>query len=306
MTVSSRDLSALDAASRVLASPLAAPDSAAWRREAARLVRTLIGADHAVFGLAGDAEPYVLDGLDAAQWAPYAAHVTPDPVSWRTADPVVDLWLTAHQAAGGGAFDEAVMARALAPHGVRLAHSDLLGAVAHPNRIYGLRGMTAVATGPGGIVGGGIQITSERPVGSDAAAVVLLSALVASFQAGLAAWGRLDAHRASLAAALDRLPEATAAFDADGRERHRNRAFVALLDAEPERRRVEAALVAAVRRLRPFAFARRGEAAPLLPALPVVGTVRGRYALAGTAVAEGALGAWGGLLVTVTAAPVAA
>ena len=304
-------LARLDAASRALASPLAAPDAHAWRAGAARAVRLAVGADHAVFGLTDAADPYVLDGLDAAQWAPYAAHVTPrpaapdDPASWRTADPVVDHWLAAHQHAGGGAFDETVMARALAPHGLRLAQSDLIVAVAHPNRMYALRGMTAAAGTVSGTVGGGVQLSSERPGGGSADDLLHLRVLVPALRAGLEAHVRFAAHRASLAAALDALPEATAAFDADGRERYRNRALVAMLGAEPEALHVEAALVAAVRRLRPFAFARRGEGTSGLPPLPAVGTARAAYTLAGTAVPEGALGAWGGIVVTLTARPVA-
>lgn len=284
-------LASLETAARVLLSPLAAPDPDAWRTEVAGTVRQLLGADHAVFGVAGLDRPYVCDGIDEATWGRYAAYVTPGADGWGADDPVVGLWLRAHQAAGGGVFDEAVMDAALRPYGLALRDSDLLNAVAWPNGMFGMRGLTAAA--------GGLQLTYDRPPPTDDLALAHLGALLPSFRAGLDALARLGGHRAALAAELDALSDPAAAFDADGRPLHRNTALVRALDADPGRGLVEGALFRTALRLRQFGFARRHEPAGTVPAPLSVDTARGRWTLQGTFVADGALGPHAGFLVLV-------
>jgi PAS domain-containing protein len=295
--VSPSDLALLEAASRTLLAPLAAPDPDAWRQEAARLVRLAVGADHAVFGISDQAQPYVLDGIDAATWERYAAYVTPNPDTWSTDDPVVDAWLRAHQASGGGAFDESTIEASLRPQGLTLHHSDLLNGVAWPNGMYGIRGITASA----GTAGAGLQLMYERPgqsVGGDGLAV--LHALLPAFRAGLDALSRLSGFRY----ALDAVAEPLVALDPDGRELHRNPALVRLLSADPERMAVEAALATLGRDLRRLAFPRRREAAgPLGPMQRRAGTAAGAYTLSASIAPAGALGPTETALVSASFAP---
>ncbi|PAP75054.1 helix-turn-helix transcriptional regulator [Rubrivirga marina] len=123
--------------------------------------------------------------------------------------------------------------------------------------------------------------------------VPLLRVLAPALTAGLDALGRLAAHRRS----LDVVQDPLAAFDADGREAHRNPALVAALAADPERERVEGALRLVARALAPLAFKATG-AAPT-PVVREVQTACGRYTLRGVLVAPGAFGGTDAFLVTV-------
>ncbi len=292
----------LEAATRVLLSPLVAPSVDAWRRETVRAARELMQAEHSMFAYATEAHRHLSESDDDPVSVAYDRLVATGAGQFiSSADPLSDHWLREHRANGMGAFVQADIDVYFHDRGFGLRDSPVYTEVITANGFHDLQGLVVNTGG----VDAAIQFANTRP-GRDItgeAARPLLNALVPSLRAGLDAHARLGAHRAGLAAALDALPDATAAFDADGRERHRNRALVALLDADPDRLAVEHALVAGVRRLRPLLFARRADAgAPTgvaWPALPAATTARARYRLAPTAVSEGALGVWGGLLVRV-------
>ena len=286
------DLSRLEAASRVLLSPLTTPTVEDWQAEVARTTRAVFSADHAVFGITG--RPHVLDGIEAGTWGCYAEYVTQTQSAWGTQDPVVGRWLRAHHTGGGGAFDETTIDLTLHPHGLALRDSELMNGIAWPNRMYGMCGFTAtVGTGEAGL-----QFTYEHPAAtrSDGVDLPLLRALLPSFRAGLDALVRFDGQRV----ALDAVAEPVAVFDADGRELCRNAALVLLLGVEPERERIGFELRVLSRSLRGLAFRRRRD--PIeLPAGPErrVATARGVYVLRGILLAPGAFAAAGALMVSV-------
>lgn len=290
--LTTNDFARFEAASRVLLSPLAAPTVADWQAEVASTTRAVFGADHAVFGITG--QPHVLDGIDAGTWGCYAEYVTQSQSAWGAQDPVVDRWLRAHHASGGGAFDEALIDSALRPLGLALCDSELMNGVAWPNRMYGLRGVTAAA----GTGEAGLQFTYERPCAARSEGVDLpwLRALLPSFRAGLDALVRFDGQRA----ALDAVAEPLAVFDADGRELHRNAALVRLFDGETERERVGLELRLLIGSLRGLAFRRRGEdGGPPPGAERRVATARGAYTFRGALLPPGAFAADGALMVSV-------
>ncbi len=289
VSLTTADLSRLEEASRVLLSPLAAPDFDAWRAEAARCVRRLLGADHAVFGITGEARPYVLDGLDAGTWQRYADYITHTQMTWGTRDAVVDCWLRAHHAAGGGAFSEHTIEAALRPHGLALRTSELMNGVAWPNGMHSLCGVTATV----GAAQAGLQVTYSRPGAADEAAnLALLRVLLPAFRTGLDAWNRFGAQRTT----LDVMDEALVVFSRAGAEVHRNPALERLLGRDPHRAAVEARLAALGRDVR------RGGPALTLPPAVQVETARGAYTLRASLLPAGSFGPDAAVLVSVQVA----
>jgi DNA-binding CsgD family transcriptional regulator len=129
-------------------------------------------------------------------------------------------------------------------------------------------------------------------------AVGLLRTLAPAFRSGLDAIGRLGAHRA----VLDAVAEPLVAFDADGRQLHRNDALVRLLGVEPERAVVEGTLARFAHDLCRLAFPlQRHGASRLIPMERAVRTARGRYVLRAAIVPPGAFGPDETALITVIA-----
>jgi DNA-binding NarL/FixJ family response regulator len=121
----------------------------------------------------------------------------------------------------------------------------------------------------------------------------LLRLLLPAFQAGIATYMRLAAHRAQLTSWLDAARDGLALFDADGRPLHRNPALNAMLAAEPERARIVHALSAAGSRA--AALTRRDPTAPRIaatnhasvtPLFRELRTAAGQYRLAATHLAS--------------------
>jgi hypothetical protein len=278
------DLVRFEVASRTLLSPLAAPTMDDWRAEVARAVRALFRADHAVFGITDQPRPYVCDGIDETTWGYYAAYITQTRSAWGTRDPVLDRWLHAHQATGGGAFDEPKIDAVLRPHNLALRDSELMNGVAWPNRMYGIRGITVAHT----TRQAGLQVTYERrsAARSDGTDLPLLSALMPSFRSGLDALDRLCPP----CDALDAITEPLVAFTPDARELHRNTALTRLRGTEPERARIEFELTSLARALRSFTFPLQGEGGELPPAAErTPRTSGGRYVLRGSVLVIGIL-----------------
>ena len=294
LTLTLDDLVRLEAASRVLLSPLAAPDPAAWRREAIRAMCGLFGADAGLFFLPGGADVIVAEGFDdagLARWRHYAERAveavpeSPDAAvaaftrNRRARQAEVIDTAVVHALVGGRAawerssfYNEVERALGLhTPHGLQVLRPDGTDATC----VVYLAGADAAPFG-------------------DAGAAVLRTVLPA-YRAGLDALGRLHAQRA----AFDAVDGAVAVFDAAGAERYRNAALGALLAADPERDRLAAEVGRLGRALRPLAFPLRGTTAAPALAERTVRTDRGAYVLRGALLPPGAFGETDALLVTV-------
>ncbi|HEX8387335.1 MAG TPA: hypothetical protein VF576_14175, partial [Rubricoccaceae bacterium] len=230
------DFTRLEAASRAFLSPLASADVDAWRTEVVRVVRPLLGADHAMFSLSNQPRVFVGEGLDTSFYARFVEFVDVQTGAFRTDDPVSDIWFDRHRAAGHGVYTVDQIEHDLRPHGLSLRASPFVHEIYAPSGRYGIRGFTAAV----GAAEAALEVTYARPGAGppDSMARPLLGALLPSFRAGLDALVRLDAYRH----ALDTVAEPLVALDPDGRELHRNRALVRLLADDPEVPTIEAAL----------------------------------------------------------------
>ncbi len=298
LSLTSDRLLQLEEASRVLLSPLLATDTDAWRTEVMRVTRRLMGADHAMFAHSGMERSHLGETPDDPVAAAYERLIATSAGEFENrVDPMSSVWMRRFRARGFGVLVEAEIQREMEAEGYRWQDSATMREVMWGNGLYSLRGFV----GRHGRTEGALQFTNLKP-GLDGAgeeARPLLGALYPSFLAGLDALGRLAAHRAALEA-FDAVADGLVVLDADGRERYRNRALLALIDADPERGLVEGALWQLGRDLRRLAFPRRTEAGPALaPMQRTVATARARYTLSATLVASGAFGVTDSALVTV-------
>ena len=284
--LSSAALARLEAASRVLVGPLAAPDVDAWRAQALVALGEALGAEGGTFHFPGripatramdDAHIRLLDAFVSPPWQ--RTGLSPDPVISGFHDMLVargvEVWNMHsgdHLIGGTGeAWKTAFYHEVLRPVGAGDDHALFVPS----------------PTGSAMLSVHGF-VRAPEP----AEHLPALRLLFPAFRAGLDALARLGAQRA----ALDAVAEPLASFDADGREAYRNRALVAALAADPERERVEGTLRVLAAAHRPLAF---GREAGVVPVVREVATARGRYRLRGVLVGPGAFGGTDAFLVTV-------
>lgn len=283
----------MEAASRLLVSPLAAPDARTWLYEAGRAVRDFVRGDRVVLLVPGEMghyhsedAPEVAEGVHG-----FVEGATEDDILFS--DPVVGAWyrMRARGAQDVLSWDES---RDLVErNGYRMRDSPIVSDV-----LEGQRYRDFIALVRDTPEGDAMIWTLHRQHGGFAfgeQTTAVLGALMPSFRAGLDAYLRLGAHRA----ALDAVSEPIAAFDADGREIHRNTALSQLLASEPERALFEARLLRMGRSMRLLARPAAGSRMPT--ATEEIQTQRGRYVLRLTALPPGAFGADPALLITVQA-----
>ena len=301
LSLTAGDATRLEATTRALLSPLAAPDADAWMVEAGERMRDLFGAS--MFGAApltgsggfralSPASSFFGRRLEAITEA-----TSDGSLAFR--DPLLEAWFAAY---GRGASHSTWTSnqRVVEDLGYRMDESLFVSEACRP---IGLDDFASLHHHtPAGYAA--MLVMGERRGGfrfGDGATDVL-RVLSPAFYAGLETVGRFAAHRAALGATLDVLPEPALVLDCDGRERHRNAALGALLAGEPETTAVEHALWQVGRDLRRLAFARRTDApAPLAPTARTAETARGRYTVRATLLPAGALGPDEAALVTVRA-----
>ena len=294
------DVARLEAATRVLLSPLAAPHTDDWRVEVVRTTRELLRADHALFALSNQPRPHVGEDPDdpvAARYGDLVAVVEGSEFA-SVDDPLSEGWLRQHRAGGLGPFHTEDIEAYLRPRDLSMRDSQVASEVMFANGLHDLHGVVTATAG----VEGAIQFSHAGAGRARPSREVLpvLRALAPSFRAGLDALTRLGAYRH----ALDAVAEPLVALDPDGRELHRNPALVALLDDDPERQAVEAALWHLGRDLRRLAFPRRRDAAgPLGPMQRRAATAAGAYTLSASIAPAGALGPTETALVSASFAP---
>ena len=286
MVFSTDDLLQLESASRTLLSPLAAPSVDEWRREATRSVASALHADSSLFGLprsSSDSHAYFFSETLDSGVLQVIVDAVGDPNHFRPSrDPIVNLFFERRGAASTEVFDMPLIEQ-LVDH--RQNESALYRDVWAPHRLTSAK-LLHVRT-PHGYAS--VQFFYDRDEHAfGASAMGLLRVLLPSFKAGLDALQRIGAHRE----ALDAISEPVLVLQVDGRELHRNPALQRLVDADPERAKIESEIRRFVQRLRPLLYPRRSEQGTSAVALPEgsAQTVRGRYALRVAALASGAFG----------------
>jgi DNA-binding CsgD family transcriptional regulator len=294
--LTSADLTRCEAVSRALLSPLAAGSVDQWRDEVLQSLRELLHADHALFMLSTAEKVHYSDSLDAQVVQGYDRYlVGADGSGVRLTDPVIERWLQVRHAAGQHIFSNAEVDHLLAPYGLSLSHSPMYQEGMASAGVVDQRSM--FVTFPGGVsmIQCGLSKNGDAPFGE--ADLALLRLLIPSFRGGIEAMGRFAGRWDS----LDAVAQAASVFGDGPRELHRNPALSRLMDAEPERARLETGIAGIVAALYPMITARAGtrveEALP--ESLRTVTTAGARYGLRGTLLGAGAFADYPTLLVFV-------
>ncbi|HEX8387155.1 MAG TPA: hypothetical protein VF576_13275, partial [Rubricoccaceae bacterium] len=241
-TLSTTDLAHLEAASRALVSPLAASSVDVWRQNALEATRALFGGCSAMFALPHPGvDHYASTGVDPAAIRDMTEYIAQRARNVGEApDPLINRFYQRREELNLEVFDEALMRQVTGEGQDRSPFYNEVWARHGLHRVHVL-----YVTTPTGVANLHVHHEPGRPPFGGEGGLAVLRVLLPSFKAGLSALHRLDAHRAALLATFDAVTEPLAAFDADGRELHRNTALTCLLSEEPER----AALDVALRRL---------------------------------------------------------
>jgi DNA-binding CsgD family transcriptional regulator/PAS domain-containing protein len=237
LSLSARDLQHLRTAQRVLLAPLQYDTPEAWQRDAARYVQTLAGADHAyAFMPAGeqmmiegsDLDPAFFEDLRASFRGVQDGHFLLD-------DPMPLQMHLQRMRGGAGVYHELDLAD----------RSTIERSPAHQTlfRPHGVEYATGLSVPlPVGEASICVAFESADAPGYDPDAGRALGLLVPAFEAGVEQWRRLAPVRSRFASLIDTLSDAVVIVDPDGTERHGNRAFRALLAAEPDAEALQGAV----------------------------------------------------------------
>jgi DNA-binding CsgD family transcriptional regulator len=300
LSFSSADLARLEALHRALLNPLVAPDTTAWRAEVLAAFRDLLGVNRTLFAIplaiGLDYFSADMDGADLARFGDFVVERRPGEL--HSPDPALDRWFAQRRAQRLPVYSDRTMDQVT---GATYTRSPFYHEVVLGGRMFDHQGFSVDLPAGEAIV----CLSYDRPNAPKPSwdRLPVLHTVLPALHAGLDALERLAAHRR----ALDVLDQPVAAFDEDGRERHRTPALRALLAADPEAGQVEAALRLLACALRPLAFPCTGQGAGVPPpAVREVTTSRGRYVLRGTLVGPAAFGGADAFLVTVEAPAAAA
>jgi DNA-binding CsgD family transcriptional regulator len=262
----SADITRLQNAIRVLASPFASPDIDAWRSECRRTTRELIGADRAAFVLSLPGEPLVRSDPEMQEAA----------TAWEHYYYQLDTGLTevrrARQLKVFGVHDLYDLTSLkktelyndwLKPHGLVEAlaiavdvDTPRLGASLH---CYGARGKSDF-------------LSRGR---------YLLGVALPAFEAGVRALARFSAHRERLARSFDASPVSALVMDFSGRILLRTSRLEQLLALDADKGMVEAAMRRAILALAPV-VGHKSASAPDRGSLCTVRTRRRSYRIQAT------------------------
>ena len=244
--LSASDLGRIEAASRVMLSPLSSPTVDAWRSSVNAAVGGLFRGHKTIFMLPGygdlyhsDDGPDVVDVMrsyvELAASGDYIVH-----------DPVVNLWNDLRRRQKMNVFSWSINAEMIGQFGHKMSASEFTSLTVSESGSSDFVGL--YSTVPQGEVL--LWILLERPdvhpFGEHA--TMLLRALLPSLNAGLDALSRFNAHRQT----LDAVSEPLIVFGRTGIERHRNSAFTRILEDEPERDRIMMEIRRLVTSIQPF------------------------------------------------------
>jgi DNA-binding CsgD family transcriptional regulator/PAS domain-containing protein len=295
LTLTTDDLARCEEASRILLSPLSPPSVEAWRGEVCRAVRTLLRADYSLFVLPGAARPLFSEDLDPATLAAHVRYIAPSMTGGCSEDPHIHRYFDRRRQLGVDTATYAVIDRVI---GRAWRDTAFYNEVLQASGMRDMAACYAALPDEAAPADAAAAVYYERPDASPfgEGSLLLLQALLPSFRAGLDVLVRCRAH----GQALDQLSEPVCVCTIDGRALYRNAALVRLLDAEPERERVEEALHAQARALCRVGYPRRhAEPVPFAPGMQEVSVRRGRYVLRGTLLPHGTFGPEGRVMISV-------
>ena len=285
LTLSAEDQARFAAALQTLLAPLDYGGLDAWRSAANEQLKALVGADAAVFELPRSASPRPVFTEDYPDAPPeeYLALHWPLAEKYGIMERIVRLGVATGEERWRPAWEEylgsAYLNEFLLPH--RMFHAVALAA---STRAEGTSGVSQVILH---------RTTATAPAFGEREKA-LLRLLHPAFWSGVETWLRLGAHTAVLAAALDEIGVALALVALHGGVLHQTPALTALLQGEPERERLTAAVVAAARAVAGAQAmgTARAAARPIgpTPSALEVATARGWYRVRASTVAEGAFG----------------
>lgn len=272
------DVDRLNAAQRVLLSPLGHEDPAQWRLRANHAVRRLVGADHSVFSVPSGASLVLLtDDTDPSfpdRFLGYFAGVVSG--EYRFRDPALQSAERVRRAVGPAAFHEFELASRAA-----MRRSVALQEIFRPAGMTSQIGISASlpmaeATQFFGFEGRDAESRSER-------GLELLRLLVPAFEAGVRMQCGWRGRGAAFSAALDRAGQAAALYSTLGVPLQQNGRLRELLAGEPERGRLREEMDALARVLAArWSVPNRGAAAqPIEPRAHVRGAAAEYRLLAG-------------------------
>ncbi|GLC24929.1 helix-turn-helix transcriptional regulator [Roseisolibacter agri] len=288
------DLARLATAADALLSPLASPDGAAWRTRVTGAMRELFGIDNALFVTTeGERLRFDCDTAPPAVLRRFEQLTRAEARTGRirSVDTLVDTWFQRRAAMGVEIYNEPLNDRMV---DYQLHRSTIVNEAVRPGGMYDFLGFMTATAGHELMLFMGHERPGRSRFGSDGELPVL-RALLPAFRAGHQALAAVGAHRAALGATLDELTDAVLVVGPDGRALHRNTALVRLLAADPQRERLEAALLLASCG---WTGTARRTATPRAAEQRVATSV-GRYVVRASHLPPDLLGEAGGALVTV-------
>jgi len=298
VSLSSTDLTRMTEASRLLLSPLASQaagvDTSAWMQQAGGAVRDLVGGESVVVMAPSAGGRYVSDDAPdiADDLRRFVASAGPSGLTFT--DPFLQAWSRIRLELGMEVFTWADTQRVAEAHGFRMNESAVIGDILLSRRLNDYSVIVHdLPDGPSKMFllhrkKGGFAFGAETPT--------VLQAILPSFHAGIDALSRLGQN----GTALDAVAEPLIVFDADGRERHRSAALVALLASDPQQSTIEVELARLARGLRRLGYPRRSDRRALpAPGEHAVATSRRRYVFRGAILPPGAYGPDEAFVITV-------
>lgn len=279
----SADLAGLQEASRILLSPLDYPAVDDWRSAATAALRELLRADRAAFLLPIEGmEPLCSEEIGLHYLRDYLACEDTLPRDAGVCEEQLDQEAWARRSVSDGTLPD-------------LRNTAYWREFVAPLWAYDTLEVTVPLEG--GARPATLFFHHERPDGRKFGPRErsLLRLLHPALAAGVATWRRVEAWSERMVALVDALPVPLQLRDARGREMYRNRALRELLEADPERHRLETALKRMAERLGTTLSDRTAGSPPDPGELATrsVETSRGLYHLAAALVRPETLGGRG-------------
>lgn len=225
LTLTTVDLHAIEAAQRLLLSPLEYSSLDHWRLAVNRSLKALLGADKVTFFLPLQGQiSFFSEELDAASVRAYPGRVQPAGVRSSVWERLVAIRVGNSDILWQGHMDE-------------FYRSEYYNDYLVPVRAFdGMGMMTGLGGTPSATTVAQLILHHDEPNGRrfGERGLGILRLLQPAFQAGVHTYTRLAAHRAHLTGVLDTLSEGVLLCDPHGRVLHTNAALLRMLQNDPE------------------------------------------------------------------------